>query len=154
MTTLDVVQSKVRAPRPATNGHAAEPALPAPDRRSEIDEGVEQFGPGSGRQQAVPRGPATALVPGALLMAIGADVLHLLTTYWIGHLIARKTSTYGPVGIALAVLLWVYILGRFIVASAGLNAALLYRRQKPVAARKAGAAPADQAEPDPGTQAS
>jgi acyl-CoA dehydrogenase len=37
MTTLDVVQSKVRAPRPATNGHAAEPALPAPDRRSEIE---------------------------------------------------------------------------------------------------------------------
>ena len=55
-------------------------------------------------------------------------MLHLLTTYWIGHLVARKTSTYGSVGIALAVLLWVYILGRIIVASAGLNAAL-YRRQ-------------------------
>jgi len=73
--------------------------------------------------------PALALVPGALLMAIGADVLHLLTTYWIGHLVARKTHTYGSVGIALAVLLWVYILGRIIVASAGLNAALWYRRQ-------------------------
>jgi uncharacterized BrkB/YihY/UPF0761 family membrane protein len=75
--------------------------------------------------------PASALVPGALLMAIGADVLHLLTTYWIGYLVARKTSTYGPVGVALAVLLWVYILGRIIVASAGLNAALWYRRQNP-----------------------
>jgi uncharacterized BrkB/YihY/UPF0761 family membrane protein len=73
--------------------------------------------------------PARALVPGALLVAIGADVLHLLTTYWIGHLVARKTHTYGSVGIALAVLLWVYILGRIIVASAGLNAALWYRRQ-------------------------
>jgi uncharacterized BrkB/YihY/UPF0761 family membrane protein len=73
--------------------------------------------------------PARALVPGALLMAIGADVLHLLTTYWIGHLVARKTNTYGAVGIALAVLLWVYILGRIVVASAGLNAALVYRRQ-------------------------
>jgi uncharacterized BrkB/YihY/UPF0761 family membrane protein len=73
--------------------------------------------------------PARALIPGALLMAIGVDVLHLLTTYWIGHLVARKTNTYGPVGIALAVLLWVYILGRVIVASAGLNAALWYRRQ-------------------------
>ena len=73
--------------------------------------------------------PARALVPGALLMAVGADVLHLLTTYWVGHLVARKTNTYGPVGIALAVLLWVYILGRIIVASAGLNAALWYRRQ-------------------------
>ena len=76
--------------------------------------------------------PASALVPGALLMAIGADVLHLLTTYWIGHLVARKTSTYGPVGIALAVLLWVYILGRIIVASAGLNAALFYRAEGPI----------------------
>jgi uncharacterized BrkB/YihY/UPF0761 family membrane protein len=71
--------------------------------------------------------PAQALIPGALLMAIGVDVLHLLTTYWIGHLVARKTNTYGPVGIALAVLLWVYILGRVMVASAGLNAALAYR---------------------------
>ena len=73
--------------------------------------------------------PARAFAPGALLMAIGADVLHLLTTYWIGHLVARKTNTYGAVGIALAVLLWVYILGRIMVASAGLNAALWYRRE-------------------------
>jgi uncharacterized BrkB/YihY/UPF0761 family membrane protein len=73
--------------------------------------------------------PARALIPGALLMAVGADVLQLLTTYWIGHLVARKTHTYGAVGIALAVLLWVYILGRIVVGSAGLNAALWYRRQ-------------------------
>ena len=79
--------------------------------------------------------PARALIPGALLMAIGAVVLHLLTTYWIGHLVARKTNTYGPVGIALAVLLWVYILGRIIVASAGLNAALWSRRQNRQPAR-------------------
>jgi uncharacterized BrkB/YihY/UPF0761 family membrane protein len=73
--------------------------------------------------------PPGALVPGALLAAIGVDVLHLLTTYWIGRLVARKTDTYGSVGIALAVLLSVYILGRIIVASAGLNAALWSRRQ-------------------------
>jgi uncharacterized BrkB/YihY/UPF0761 family membrane protein len=74
-------------------------------------------------------GPARALIPGALLMAVGADVLDLLTTYWIGNLVARKTNTYGAVGIAVAVLLWVYILGRIMVGSAGLNAALWYRRQ-------------------------
>jgi uncharacterized BrkB/YihY/UPF0761 family membrane protein len=73
--------------------------------------------------------PGQALIPGAVLMAIGADVLQLLTTYWIGYLVARKTNTYGAVGIALAVLLWVYILGRIIVGSAGLNAALWYRRE-------------------------
>jgi uncharacterized BrkB/YihY/UPF0761 family membrane protein len=43
--------------------------------------------------------------------------------------VARKTSTYGAVGVALAVLLWVYILGRIMVGSAGLNAALWYRRE-------------------------
>jgi uncharacterized BrkB/YihY/UPF0761 family membrane protein len=73
--------------------------------------------------------PARALIPGAVLIAIGAEVLHLLTTYWIGHLVARKANTYGAVGIALAVLLWVYILGRIIVGSAGLNAALWHRQQ-------------------------
>jgi membrane protein len=73
--------------------------------------------------------PARALIPGAVLMAIGADVLQLLTTYWIGNLVARKTDTYGAVGVALAVLLWVYILGRIMVGSAGLNAALFYRRE-------------------------
>jgi uncharacterized BrkB/YihY/UPF0761 family membrane protein len=73
--------------------------------------------------------PARALIPGALLMAVGVVVLQLVTTYWIGHLVARKTNTYGAVGIALAVLLWVYILGRIMVGSAGLNAALWYRRQ-------------------------
>jgi uncharacterized BrkB/YihY/UPF0761 family membrane protein len=73
--------------------------------------------------------PARALIPGAVLMAVGANVLQLLTTYWIGNLAARKTNTYGAIGIALAVLLWVYILGRIMVASAGLNAALYYRRE-------------------------
>ena len=73
--------------------------------------------------------PARAFIPGAVLIAIGAIVLQLLTTYWIGHLVARKTNTYGAVGVALAVLLWVYILGRIMVGSAGLNAALYYRRE-------------------------
>jgi len=73
--------------------------------------------------------PARALVPGAVLWAIGLEVLHLLTTFWIGPLVARKSNTYGAVGIALAVLLWVYVLGRVIVGSAGLNASL-WRRQE------------------------
>lgn len=70
---------------------------------------------------------ARQLIPGAVLVALGVEVLHLLTTYWIGHLVARKSNTYGAIGIALAVLLWVYILGRIIVASAGVNAALWRR---------------------------
>ena len=67
--------------------------------------------------------------PLPVLWAIGLDVLHLLTTFWIGPLVARKSNTYGAVGIALAVLFWVYVLGRVIVGSAGLNATL-WRRQE------------------------
>jgi uncharacterized BrkB/YihY/UPF0761 family membrane protein len=74
----------------------------------------------------LPHGPVRAqqLIPGAVLVALGTEVLHLLTTYWIGHVVARKSHTYGAIGIALAVLFWVYVLGRVIVASAGVNAAL------------------------------
>jgi uncharacterized BrkB/YihY/UPF0761 family membrane protein len=73
--------------------------------------------------------PVTTLIPGAVLMAVGLLLLHLLTTYWIGHLVARKSNTYGAVGIALAVLFWVYILGRIIVGAVGLDATLWYQRQ-------------------------
>jgi uncharacterized BrkB/YihY/UPF0761 family membrane protein len=69
------------------------------------------------------------LIPGALGVALGADVMHALTTYWIGAVVARKSNTYGAVGIALAVLLWVYVFGRILVASAGINATLWRRRQ-------------------------
>jgi uncharacterized BrkB/YihY/UPF0761 family membrane protein len=72
-------------------------------------------------------GPAQMLVPGAVLVALGADVMHALTTYWIGPLVDRKSTTYGAVGIALAVLFWVYVFGRIIVASAGVNVTLWRR---------------------------
>jgi membrane protein len=77
----------------------------------------------------LPHAPVGArqLIPGAVLVALGTEVLHLLTTYWIGHLVARKSHTYGAIGVALAALLWVYVLGRIIVASAGVNAALWRR---------------------------
>jgi uncharacterized BrkB/YihY/UPF0761 family membrane protein len=68
-----------------------------------------------------------ALIPGAVFMALGVEVLHLLTTYWIGSLVARRSHAYGAVGIALAVLFWVYILGRIVVGSAGVNATLWRR---------------------------
>lgn len=77
------------------------------------------------------------LIPGAIFVALGADVMHVLTTYWIGAVIARKSNTYGAIGIALAVLLWVYVFGRILVASAGINATL-WRREPPEDAAPAG----------------
>jgi uncharacterized BrkB/YihY/UPF0761 family membrane protein len=81
----------------------------------------------------LPHAPVGAqqLIPGAVLVALGTEVLHLLTVYWIGHVVARKSHTYGAIGIALAALLWVYVLGRIVVASAGVNAALWRRSRDP-----------------------
>lgn len=70
------------------------------------------------------------LVPGALFLAVGVFVLHIITVYWIAHEIESKTDTYGAIGAALALLLWSYLLGRLITASAVINASVWQRRQE------------------------
>jgi uncharacterized BrkB/YihY/UPF0761 family membrane protein len=67
--------------------------------------------------------PWWALLPGALLFGLGVEFLHLFTIYWIAHEVSTKSDRYGALGTALALLLWAYLLGRVIVASATLNAA-------------------------------
>ncbi|HXX89618.1 MAG TPA: YhjD/YihY/BrkB family envelope integrity protein, partial [Acidimicrobiales bacterium] len=78
--------------------------------------------------------PSWALIPGALLMAVGVELLHALTVYWIAHQVAKKSETYGAIGVALTVMLWTYLLGRIVVASAGMNATL-WRRYEERSAR-------------------
>jgi membrane protein len=73
----------------------------------------------------LPRDPETtplALVPGAVLVAVGALVLQFLTVYFFSRYVEDKTQTYGAIGAALAILLWAYLLGRLVVTSAFLNA--------------------------------
>lgn len=85
----------------------------------------------------------SALVPGAAVVAIGVEVLHLVTVYWISREIASKADRYGALGVALALLLWSYLLGRLIVAATVANASV-WRRN---AARHEGTAP-EPPEPD------
>ena len=73
----------------------------------------------------LPRAPETTwydLLPGAVLLAVGAEVLQFLTIYFFSRYIEDKTQTYGAIGASIAILLWAYLLGRLIVASAFLNA--------------------------------
>ena len=64
------------------------------------------------------------LLPGAILFGVAVLVLDLFTVYWIAHLIKRRSATYGTIGVALALLLWAYVLGRFMTASAVVNASI------------------------------
>jgi uncharacterized BrkB/YihY/UPF0761 family membrane protein len=81
---------------------------------------------------ALPRQPTRwpDLVPGALFLTLGVLVLHIITVYWIAHEVDSKTDTYGAIGAALALLLWSYLLGRLITASAVINASVWQRRQE------------------------
>jgi membrane protein len=72
----------------------------------------------------------TELVPGAVLFGVGVLALHVITIYWIAREMESKTSTYGAIGAALALLLWAYLLGRVMAAGAVLNMALWEQRHE------------------------
>ncbi|MBV9953235.1 MAG: hypothetical protein JO291_14875 [Acidimicrobiia bacterium] len=75
--------------------------------------------------------PAIAFAPGALLFGICFELLHLTTVLWFPHLVESKSQVYGAVGLALAMLLWAYLLGRIITLAVVLNAALWARTSRP-----------------------
>ena len=68
------------------------------------------------------------LLPGSLLVGVGVQILHLVTVYWITHLLEAKSEAYGAIGAALAILFWAYLLGRVLAASAVLNAGAWQQR--------------------------
>jgi uncharacterized BrkB/YihY/UPF0761 family membrane protein len=80
--------------------------------------------------------PWTALIPGAVVFAIGLEVMHLVTVSWIAHVVESKTETYGAIGFALALLLWAYLIGRLITTAAVVNESLWARNQERRAARR------------------
>jgi uncharacterized BrkB/YihY/UPF0761 family membrane protein len=68
------------------------------------------------------------LVPGAVLVAVGVEALHLLTVLWYSNKIAHSSELYGSLGAAVGLLAWLYLLGRLTIASVVLNATLWRRR--------------------------
>ena len=58
------------------------------------------------------------------MFGIGVQVWHVLTIVWIARSLESKSETYGALGAALTILLWAYMLGRLVTASAALNAVL------------------------------
>jgi uncharacterized BrkB/YihY/UPF0761 family membrane protein len=70
-----------------------------------------------------------ALIPGALLVAVGVQAIHLGTVLFAAGKIERASETYGSLGVAFTLLVWLYVISRVIVASAMLNAALAEERR-------------------------
>lgn len=72
--------------------------------------------------------PRRALLPGAVLMAVGVQAVHIITVYLLARQVSGRSDTYGALAVAMAVLLWATFLGRLVVATAELNATT-WRRQ-------------------------
>jgi membrane protein len=60
-------------------------------------------------------------VPGAVLMAVGAEVLKLLGTVWLPRTVGSSSALYGTIGVVFALLAWFGIYGRLFVYAAVLN---------------------------------
>ena len=72
----------------------------------------------------------TVLLPGAVLVGLGIECLHLVTALYLAPRLGRSSELYGSLGAATVILLWLYIIARLITLSAFLNAALWERHQE------------------------
>jgi uncharacterized BrkB/YihY/UPF0761 family membrane protein len=70
-----------------------------------------------------------ALVPGALLVGTGLLAISAFNVYVTTRLVEGRANTYGALGIATALLFSLFLVGRLVVVSAELNAALDERRR-------------------------
>jgi AbrB family looped-hinge helix DNA binding protein len=87
----------------------------------------------------LPRAPGSpwgALLPGAVLTAVGLQVLHVVVVYYFVDRLGRASAVYGALGVALVVLAWLFLLGQLTVAAAELDAAIW--EQRAVRARAGG----------------
>jgi uncharacterized BrkB/YihY/UPF0761 family membrane protein len=78
--------------------------------------------------------PWKALLPGALLVAVGFEVLHALILNFGVHKLEKSTSLYGGIGATTTLIFFIYLLATLIVTAPVLNSAL-YQEQL---SRKAG----------------
>jgi uncharacterized BrkB/YihY/UPF0761 family membrane protein len=74
--------------------------------------------------------PWWALVPGAVVGAVGVVAMHLVTVYYLAAKLEHASKMYGSLGAAAAVLLWLSIFARLTIVGAGLNATLWHRRER------------------------
>jgi len=72
----------------------------------------------------------TALLPGALVFAIGLEIVGAVVAFFIVPESESKQGTYGSLGLAAALLLGLFFLSRVVVGSAVVNATLWERRTR------------------------
>jgi membrane protein len=72
--------------------------------------------------------PWRAVVPGAVVGAIGMEALKVFGAIYVPRTVASSSALYGTLGVVLAVLAWLYLFSRLVVYSAVFNVVLWERR--------------------------
>jgi membrane protein len=62
-----------------------------------------------------------ALLPGAVVCAVGFEILKLVGTLYVPRLVAGSSALYGSLGIVIAILAWLAFFGRLLVYGAVIN---------------------------------
>jgi uncharacterized BrkB/YihY/UPF0761 family membrane protein len=65
-----------------------------------------------------------ALIPGAVVLGIGTQAMHLIVVYYLGRRLSSASALYGTLGTAAALLLGLYLVGRLMILSSELNQAV------------------------------
>jgi membrane protein len=72
--------------------------------------------------------PWRAVVPGAILAAIGLEVLKAGGAILVPRMVSSSSQLYGALGVVFALLAWLFFFGRLIIYSAVLDVVLWERR--------------------------
>lgn len=70
------------------------------------------------------------LLPGAVTVGVGVGLVQVVGAYLFGPYALQKQGTYGALGLAAALLLGLWLLGRLLVGGAEINATLWERRRR------------------------
>lgn len=62
-----------------------------------------------------------ALLPGAVVCAVGFEILKLIGSLYVPRLVANSSALYGSLGIVVAILAWLAFFGRLLVYGAVVN---------------------------------
>ena len=65
--------------------------------------------------------PRSAHIPGALLAAVGFEILKLVGSFYVPRVVASSSALYGSIGVVFAVLAWLMLYARLFVYGAVLN---------------------------------
>jgi uncharacterized BrkB/YihY/UPF0761 family membrane protein len=66
--------------------------------------------------------PWAAILPGAVLLSIGLQGMHIFMAYFLEEKLANAAQLYGVLGLAATALFYLFLIGRGIVWAAELNA--------------------------------